>query len=163
MIEETALILNCEGEYADIETKPQGSCGGCASSEVCGTSAFAKVFGNRRTVVRVVNSLDAKTGDRVIIGLQESALTRVSMIFYMVPIVLMILLALLGQELAIGFALISHDLMAIIGGAIGFIAGLGFVRMFAKKVQKDSRYQPVMLRFATSERVSFNIEPKLPA
>lgn len=163
MIEETALILSCDGEHADIETRPQGSCGSCASSGVCGVGVFSKVFGNRKTVVRIVNSLDAKPGDQVIVGLHESAISRVSLVFYLVPIIVMILSAILGQRLAIGIGQTSHDLFAILGGCVGFISGLAFVRIFAKKIQGDSRYQPVMLRFATSERVKFDIEPKLPA
>jgi sigma-E factor negative regulatory protein RseC len=163
VIEEIALILNCDGEYADIETRPQSSCGGCASSGVCGSGVFSKVFGNRKTVVRVVNSIKAKPGDQVIIGLQEAALSRVSMVFYLVPLVFMILLAVLGQEMAISLGYLSHDLFAILGGGVGLFAGLWLVRLFSRKVQSDPRYQPVMLRFATSEKVSFNIKPKLPA
>ena len=163
MIEETALILSCEGEFASIETKPQSSCGGCASSGVCGAGVFSKIFGNKKTVVRVINSIHAKPGDQVIIGLQESALSTVSMVFYLVPIVSMILLAVLGQWLATIFGFTPYDLFAILGGVVGFLAGFGLVRQFAKRVQNDSRYQPVMLRLATSERVKFDIEPKLPA
>jgi sigma-E factor negative regulatory protein RseC len=163
VIEETALILNCDGEYADIETKPQSSCGGCESSGVCGAGVFSKVFGNRKTVVRIVNSVGAKPGDQVIIGLQESALSKVSFIFYIVPILSMLLMAILGQEFALKLGYESYDLFAILGGVIGFILGFGLVRLFANKVQGDSRYQPVMLRFATSEKVKFDIEPKLPA
>ncbi len=163
MIEETALILNCEGEYADIETKPQSSCGGCSSSGVCGTGVFSKVLGNRTTAIRIINSINAKPGDQVVIGLQESALSRVSMIFYLVPILSMILLALLGQEISISYGYMSHDPSAIFGGAVGLFAGLWFVRVFSKRIYGDSRYQPVMLRFATSEKVVFDTKPKLPA
>ncbi len=163
MIEETALILNCDGEFADIQTKPQGSCGGCSASGVCGTGVFSKVFGNRVTVVRVVNNINAKPGDQVIIGLQESALSRVSFVFYMLPIISMILLALLGQESAIRLGYASYDLFAVLGGGVGFIIGLSMVRIFAKKVQNDSRYQPVMLRFASSKRVNLDTDPQLPA
>lgn len=163
MIEETALILHCDGEFADIETKPQGSCGGCASSGVCGVGVFSKVFGNRKTAIRVINSINAKPGDQVIIGLQESALSRVSVIFYMVPIVSMILIAVLGQEISISYGNSSHDLFATIGGSIGLFTGLWFVRKFSKRIYGDSRYQPVMMRFATSEKVVFDTKPKLPA
>jgi sigma-E factor negative regulatory protein RseC len=163
VIEEIALVLNCDGGYADVETKPQSSCGSCSSSGVCGAGVFSKVFGNRKTVVRITNSIDAKPGDQVIIGLQESALSKVSLVFYLVPIVTMLLLALLGQESAIRFGYESQDLFAILGGVAGFFGGLGLVRLFALKVHGDSRYQPVMLRFATSEKVKFDIDPKLPA
>ena len=163
MIEEVALVLNCDGEYADIETKPQSSCGGCSSNSVCGAGVFSKVFGNRKTVVRVVNSIHAKPGDQVIIGLQESALSKVSLVFYMVPIISMLLLAVVGQESAIRLGYASYDLFAVLGGVVGFLVGLGLVRIFAKRVQGDSRYQPVLLRLATSERVKFDIDPKLPA
>jgi sigma-E factor negative regulatory protein RseC len=163
VIEETALILSCDGDYADVETKPQSSCGGCESSGVCGAGVFSKVFGNRTTVVRILNSIQAKPGDQVVIGLQESVLSKVSFVFYIVPIVTMLLMAVLGQEMAMRLEYESYDLYAILGGVIGFILGFGLVRIFANKVQGDSRYQPVMLRMATSERVKFDIEPKLPA
>ena len=163
MIEEVALVLNCDGDFADVETKPQSSCGSCSSSGVCGAGVFSKVFGNRKTVVRVTNSIDAKAGDQVIIGLQESALSKVSLVFYMVPIISMMLLAVLGQEFAVRVGYASNDLFAILGGVVGFMIGLGLVRVFAKRVQGDRRYQPVLLRFAKSERVKFDIDPKLPA
>ncbi len=163
MIEESAHVLSCKGEFAYLETKPQSSCGGCASSGVCGTGVFSKVFGNKKTAVRVVNSIHAKPGDLVIIGLQESALSKISLVFYMVPIVSMILLSALGQWLATTFGITPPDLFAILGGVVGFMVGFVFVRLFAKRVQDDSSYQPVMLRLATSERVNFDIEPKLPA
>jgi sigma-E factor negative regulatory protein RseC len=163
VIEEHALILSCEGEYATIETKPQGACGSCSSSGVCGTSVFAKAFGNRRTEMRVLNSIQAKPGDQVIIGLQDSALTKVSLVFYMVPILSMLLFAILGQNMATVFGYAAHDSFAIIGGVSGLVVGLVLVRIFANRVQQDSRYQPVMLRFAASDKVKFDINPHLPA
>lgn len=163
MIEETALIVNCDGEYADIETRPQGSCGGCASSGVCGVGVFSKVFGNRKTTFKIVNSINAKPGDQVIIGLQESTLSRVSAVFYLVPIVAMLLLAFLGKVLSISLGYLSHDLFETFGGIVGLFGGLWSVRLLAQRTYGDSRYQPVILRFATSEKVSFDIKPKLPA
>ncbi len=163
MIEETALILGCEGEYADIETQPRGACGSCASSGVCGTGVFAKVVGRRKTSIRITNSINAKPGDQVVIGLQESALARTSMVFYLVPIVSMILTALVFQQISIGLGYLSHDPLEIFGGSVGLFGGLWFVRVFAQRIYGDSRYQPVMLRFATSEKVVFDTKPTFPA
>jgi sigma-E factor negative regulatory protein RseC len=163
VIEETALILSCDGEYASIETQPQGSCGSCASSGVCGTGVFAKVLGQRKTSIKIKNSINAKPGDQVIIGLQESALSKTSMIFYLVPIVSMILIAFVGKQISASLGYLSHDPLEILGGSVGLFAGLWFVRLFAQGMYGDSRYQPVMLRFATSNKVVFATKPTLPA
>ncbi len=146
MIEESGTVIKCDGEFADVETERKSSCGGCSATGVCGTAVLAKVFGNRRSIVRVVNSIAANEGDRVVVGLQDGALIRASLVFYIVPILGMLAGAILGEAVAEKLGLIMMEPFSIIGGLLGLISGFMFARRFSDRVRNDERYRVVMLR-----------------
>ena len=74
MIEEQGEVVEVQGEFAWIESERTTTCGSCAVRKGCGTSAIAKVLGQRRVRLRVLNRIDARVGDRVVIGIAESGL-----------------------------------------------------------------------------------------
>ena len=102
MIEETAKIVELEGEFAWVETQRKSACGACAVNKGCGTATIAKVLGKKRTRVRAINRLNAKLGDEVVIGIQEQALVRGSIAVYAVPLVFLLLGGMLGEWLGQG-------------------------------------------------------------
>ena len=123
MIEETATVTASEGGFAQVETQRETACGGCSAKSACGTSALAKLFANRRASVRVLNPIGARPGEQVIVGLDESALTRVSFVFYIIPLLSLFLFAAGGEWLSgyLGFA--ATELSAIFGGLLGLSLG----------------------------------------
>ena len=154
VIEETAVVLSCDNsEFAYVEVHPKSSCGGCSASGVCGTAALSKVFGNKPTVTRVYNTLGVKPGVRVVIGIHEKALSRISVMFYLVPLIALIILALLGQSLATWLGFTAQEPFTILSGLVGLMVGLYLTRRFSERVNRDERYQPVMLRYADSSTV----------
>lgn len=148
MIEETAIVTATRGEFAQVETQRQSSCGSCDAKSACGTSALAKVFGNRRNLVEVLNPIGAVAGDRVIVGLDESALTRASFLFYILPIFTLFAGALLGQWLAEIMNYPSTEPLSIICGLLGLLGGLIWLRGFASRNRRSSSLQAVILRQA---------------
>ncbi|MBK9131474.1 MAG: SoxR reducing system RseC family protein [Gammaproteobacteria bacterium] len=54
------------------------TCGSCSVQKGCGTSVLAKVLGNRVNRIRVINTIGAKTGEWVVLGLEDGALARSS-------------------------------------------------------------------------------------
>ncbi len=159
MIEESGVVINCAGEFADVETERKSSCGGCSASGVCGAGVLAKVFGRRRSIVRVVNSIDAQAGDRVVVGLPDGALVRGSFVFYVVPLLTMIVGAMLGEASSVALGFASTEPFSIIGGLLGLICGMFLARIFSDRVSSDERYQVVMLRH---DRRSVGVEVKAP-
>lgn len=146
MIEESAQVVRVHNDIAWIETQRKSVCGGCAMNKGCGVSVLAQVFGKRRTEVKVLNNIDARVGDDVIIGVEEGALVNGSLAVYAVPVIAMISGAILGELLAQYWSMQNIEAASIIGGIGGFVAGFGWVRGFARRVSHDSRYQPVILR-----------------
>jgi sigma-E factor negative regulatory protein RseC len=155
VIEESAVVISCTGEFADIETERKSSCGGCSANGVCGVGVLAKVFGRRRSIVRVVNSINAKEGDRVIVGLQDGALVRGSFVFYIVPILTMIAGAIFSDMFAVWVGLTTTEPFSIFGGLLGLMFGLLLARRFSETVSTDERYRVVMLRH---EHQSVNVK-----
>jgi sigma-E factor negative regulatory protein RseC len=146
MIEEAAIVVKTEGDRAIVATQRTTSCGGCSAKNSCGTPVLAKVMGNRLTKVEVENPIKAELGDHVIIGLQETALLRVSLLFYIFPLILLFTGSVSGQWLAEQFSLQSTEPMSIACGLLGLFAGLFMVRKITKQSQHNKQYQAVILR-----------------
>lgn len=148
MIEETAVILECAGEYAQVQTERSSACGSCSSRSACETASLKEEADKAPDVVlQALNTVGAQPGERVVIGFEEEALTKASMAFYAVPLVSFILFALVGQWLA------SSEAMAAVGGIAGLALGLLWLRYFSTKVSQDEHYQAVVLRRAGEVRV----------
>ena len=62
MIEESGRVVAVEGDFAWIESERSSACSGCAVRKGCGTSAIAKLFGQRRVQLQVLNRIHARVG-----------------------------------------------------------------------------------------------------
>ncbi len=144
MIEQTGRVVACEGEYAWVETERQSSCGSCAAKG-CGTGALSKVLGRRSQTIRVLNSIEAREGELVVLGIQEGALLRGSVAVYIVPLIAMLAGGLVGEALGPLWG-ISTEVGAFVLAAAGFVLALAWLRRFNRWAATDSRYQPVTLR-----------------
>ncbi len=138
MIEQVATVVRLEGERAWISAERESSCGQCAMRKGCGTSVLANVLGRRSVNMSALNPVQAQPGERVVIGLDESAMLRGALAVYLVPLLALIV----GASLLAG----QGDGAAVAGGALGFLAGLSWLRRFHRRIRHDPRYQPVILR-----------------
>ena len=146
MIEESGQVVAVQGEFAWIESERTTTCGSCAVRKGCGTSAIAKVLGQRRVRLRVLNRINASVGDDVVIGIAESGLVRGSLAVYAVPLIGLFAGALAGQLLGRQVFDTQSDLLAIFGAISGFVAALIWLKRFSRHTEKDAAYQPVVLR-----------------
>ena len=154
MIEETAVIIDCDGEYAQAETERSSACGSCSAKAACDTAALKEETNNKQEVVlRVLNPIGAQPGERVVVGFEEGALTKASLAFYAVPLAGFILFALLGQGIA-QWLKISAEPVAVLGGILGLSLGLLWLRRFEDKVVHDKQYQAVVLRRAGESKIA---------
>ncbi len=152
MIEENAQVVQAEGAFAWVETQRQSVCGSCAASKGCGTSALEQLLGRRTARLRVLNRAGAAVGDRVVIGLREGALVQGSLAVYLVPLLALGAFAILGDTLAGQLGSSARDLYALAFGAVGFFLGGLWLRGFSRRIGRDPRYQPVILRLEPSMR-----------
>ncbi len=155
MIEENATVVSCEGDRAVVETQQKAACGSCHSADSCGTSVISGLFKRKHNQLRVLNAIDAKPGERVVIGLQERALVNASLVAYLLPLFFMISFALAGQELMGQYFQSAGELIAILCGLLGLILGLFLAQRHALGGERDSAFQAVILRQASISPVHF--------
>lgn len=157
MIEESAHVIRSEGEYAWVETQRRSSCGGCAAKQGCGTGALSKVLGAKVQQMKVRNPVHAQSGDEVVLGIEEQALIKGSLLVYLLPLVFMLLAGLLGQWLAPQW-LLDSETVGMIFALAGLFAGFVWLALFSRRAEGDPRYMaeilrvnPMVVRFNPSE------------
>lgn len=146
MIEEQAVVLSTEGEQALLEIQRNQPCGLCGATQGCGISLWSRVFGQRRSTFSSHNQLQAKVGERVVVGVEEGALLKGSLLAYAAPLLLLCVGALLGSNLSDVQS--GKDLYGGLGALLGLGLGLVSVRVYTAVQRGSGRYQPVMLRRA---------------
>lgn len=150
MLEETGHIVGVDGEFALVESERTSTCGACSVRKGCGTGVIAKLLGNKRMQLRVVNRINATVGDHVVIGISESSLVRGSLAVYAAPLAGLFAGGLAGHFTGLYLAGLETDLFAIAGALAGFIGGLAWLQRFSRRTAVDAAYQPVVLRRETT-------------
>lgn len=154
MIEEVALVTSIDGDYAEVRTEEKSACGSCGARDNCATATVAEAMEKPPMLRRALNPIGAKPGEKVVVGIEESALNNVSMFFYAVPIAGLILFALLGQFIAQWTGIDGEPLSAL-GGLLGLVLGFFLLQRFVARVGDDQRYQVTVLRRADTSPISF--------
>ena len=145
MIEESAQVISTEGGFVWVETQRKSTCGGCAANQACGTSVLEKILGRRRTRVRALSKEAVQVGERVVIGIEESALIRGSLAVYAAPLAALLAGAVVGDLLSQHW-LMNGEALTLVLGIGGLLAGLLWLKGFTRRIRSDRRYQPVVLR-----------------
>ncbi len=146
MIEERGTVVAVEEGFVWLETQRRSSCGGCQASGSCGAATLAKLWPDRRNRARALSEPGLRPGDEVIVGLAEGALLRGALLVYLLPLALLLAGALLGQIVFAGAGEEPVVALGVVGLGLGFLA----VRVLSRRLQCDTRFQPVVLRRANS-------------
>ncbi|HEY0722272.1 MAG TPA: SoxR reducing system RseC family protein [Gammaproteobacteria bacterium] len=153
MIEERGEVTAVEPPYAQVVTQRRSSCGSC-STKGCGTGALSELFAARSQAMKVLNPIDARVGEQVVLGLEEGALLRGSLAVYMVPLLTMIGGGLIGEAMAPSLALdVASEYLSLPAAFAGLTAGFLWVRRFGRRMASDHRFMAVILRRADEGRL----------
>jgi sigma-E factor negative regulatory protein RseC len=150
MIEESARVVGIEGTQLVLEAEIKTSCQSCTAKKGCGTALLSEHVGRKMTRFHAENSLNARIGDEVIVGLSEQAMLNGSLLVYLFPLVCMILAALLADALLDPAWLSAQGLSADLLTALAAMAGL-VLAMLAVRNKFAGRHSqqlltPVVLR-----------------
>ena len=145
MIEEQAQVVEISGDQLILQAQTKSSCGSCAAKKGCGTSVLSKVVGRKFTRFQAENSVEAKVGDTVIVGISEQALLRGSLMMYIIPIMGMLVFALVSDHL-LDLLVKNRDLMIAASGIAGLVSGSLLSRWYFQRRDNVHRFRPVVLR-----------------
>lgn len=157
MIEQSAVILSVEPPlagnqppFATLEVVRRTACGLCGQTRGCGNALWGKLFAHHASAFKAKNSIDAKVGQAVIVGINEQALLKSAFFLYLVPLATMFLAAILMKTL------MDTDESAILGALIGLVIGFAWVKGFTSGQQYFVMHQPEILRLADAEEKVVN-------
>ena len=149
MIEQTAVVVSIESGYAWIVPQHGNGCGSCSAKNGCTTANASPLdfFRQQREPqkMRVLNTLYARPGDVVVVGMQGEALIVYSVLAYLLPLLSLLVFAMLGREM-FTWLLMSADLGAVFGGISGLLGGLKFANLISAHSLVRDDFQPVILR-----------------
>ena len=147
MIEQTATVVSVESGYAWVmPQQTAGGCGGCASKKSCTSSASPFDFMRKEPQkMRVLNPSYARPGDVVVVGVQGEALVMYSLLAYMLPLLGMLVMAIMGRELA-AFGGVTSEVITVFSGLLGLVGGLRLANVIGARSLKSHEFQPVILR-----------------
>ena len=117
----------------------------------CGNSIWGKLFAHQSTAFKAQNRINAKVGDSVIVGINESALLKSALLLYIVPLATMLIGAIVATQI--------HDTngYAMLGALIGLVLGFVWVKGHTTSSSYFKLQQPEILRLATQDTpVNFN-------
>jgi sigma-E factor negative regulatory protein RseC len=140
VIEETGNVIAKSGNDIWVQVIRKSTCAGCSARHGCGQGALARLSDGRANQVLVRNEGGARTGDQVVIGIDEALLLRASLLVYGLPLTALLLGALAGNALWP-----TSDAPAIVGAVAGLLSGFAVVRRHGKK---SCHIKPVFLRQA---------------
>lgn len=144
MLEERARVICVEAGSVWVEADRQQGCAKCEAGEGCGGGMLTRLVKRGTSRLEVENKLpDIVPGEEVVIGLDERALLKSSIMTYLVPLLAMFTAALLAEWL-----LDASDLISAAMGLVGLSAGFVMLRYFSYRASSDQRYRPVVLRRA---------------
>lgn len=158
MIEQHAIIISTEslGDddqlIATIEVVRKTACGLCGKTRGCGNAFWGKMFAHKATSFKAHNGIDAKVGQSVIVGIDESALMKSALLLYVVPLVAMFIGAIFASLLS------SSDLIAMAGAAAGVFIGFLWVKAHTLGHAYYQNHQPKILRLDALEKENYSVK-----
>lgn len=145
MVEQEARVITVEGDQLELEAETRSSCNACEVKSGCGTSVLARWVGRKFTRFHAKNTVDARVGDQVVVGLPESALVSGSMAIYLMPLLGMIVAALLA-DMALQPDMSMRDPIIALTALAGFVLALLGCRKYLSNERMQRNLTPVVLR-----------------
>ena len=140
---EQGTIEQAEQNRAQVRIERSASCSQCESRGSCQT------VGSKSMVIDVSNSLHAKVGDRVEIGVPTHSFLKFSLMVYLLPVMALIIGAILGEAWGPSLGLES-SLSAVLVGGLAMGLTFTILRRFDRSAREKKDYQPVMTRIILS-------------
>ena len=143
MIEEQAVVIKASKERVTLEVVRTKPCGLCGQVRGCGNSIWGKIFSHQSGHIETRNDLNAKLGDIVILGIDESLMLKSSLMLYGVPLLSMFL----GMVFANSFVKEMMELYTLIGAVTGLILGIVMIKRFINEKMQMFYNEAQLIRF----------------
>lgn len=103
IVRERAEIIAIDDDLLTVSTALKQGCSGCAQQQSCGAGIISKAFSDRRQQFQLRRPLHGQwqIGDQVELQLPQQLLTKLSLLLYGLPLLVLLTSALLTQLLLV--------------------------------------------------------------
>ena len=143
MVEESVEVIAVEGNDLILQAQRKSSCQSCSVQKGCGTSVLSQWLGKKLSHFQVENTVNAKIGDTLVVGIPESSLLKGSLVIYFMPLFTLFLGALLADWILLEIA--YRDLWVGVSGLFGLYMGIRYSKIVLER-QLGANLRPVILR-----------------
>ena len=132
--QQEGIVIELRGEMARVKTSRHNDCENCGACP-----------GNSAIVLDALNPVGAKTGQRVVIEIQEVNMLKAAFIVYVLPLLAAFAGAVAGGWLAarVGY---EPTWFQVAGGLIFFAVAIFYIKVFDRSSHSDVAMQPVIIR-----------------
>ena len=145
MIEESATVVAIENDNVTVTSELKSACSGCQQVDNCGSGQIAKAFPQKQLTLTVKSTLPLNIDDKVVLGLNESALLSSAWQVYLWPLLGLLIASWSGQWL-VNSGFFPHEFFAIIFGFCGGYAGFLLAKQQQSKLHKCAELAPKIIR-----------------
>jgi len=136
MNESEGIVKEVQGKKALVITDRQEMCASCVAKNFC-----HMLGGGKEVLSETINPVGAKAGDMVKIGIPDGAVTKASLIVYMVPAIGFVGGASLGYFIGKLYSL-DLNVSTLIGSLLGLGLTMISVRFLNNILSKKPYFQP---------------------
>ena len=140
-LETRAVVVKIDGNHALVRANQADGCEHCAG-KVCGAGKLSSLFCSKPRQFEVINPINARIGDEVIVSVAEGAVMRGISLIYMMPLALLLSGATLGNVLSPPG---QSDSYAAAGALLGLVVGFALVKRTSMH-KSESLYRPIISR-----------------
>nr|HID59001.1 hypothetical protein [Desulfobacterales bacterium] len=135
---EEGTVKRVQGSMAWVVTKRSDMCQNCLARSAC-----HMLGGGDEVEAKVKNTANARVGDRVVIGLSETAMLKATFLVYLVPVMALFGGSLIGLLLnKLVYANASSDLLEIVTGSISFFMAIFWIKTRGNRLSSHREYLP---------------------
>lgn len=142
MIEELAIVVKIENHQVWVESGSNSACGGCQQKTSCTTNAISGIL--KKKSVPVDCDIQLKTGDEVMVAIDENLLLRASLLLYFVPLMALFTGACIADSL-LGTAP-NTDLWIAVSAVLSFLAAFWLINKTQSRLMLNYYARPVVVR-----------------
>ena len=142
MVTEQGIIINATPSQVWIKTHRSTSCKNCEAKDTCNEKNNFKEI-----IVQVENTLNASTGDSVILGFKTGPLLKLTFMLYIFPIIFLIVGAGIGQAIA-PFLQIDQSLTSLLLGFVCFTLSFIIIKKMNNKLAVKKEYKPFLVKIS---------------
>ena len=133
MIEQQGKIVWAEGEHAAIRLGASTGCSACDAGKGCGAGVFGRLLQRKPVTLELKNTVDARAGQAVVVGLPESLFLSLVIRLYLAPLVGGIGGAVVGHLVAGRYG--ASPAIADLAALVGVFAGGGCLLWWNRRRQ----------------------------